>query len=319
METSVSGSPGPVAITELGAADLGSAPAGYSILGQQVRITADPAVPPAYLTFTFDLDRSVVPSESDPAGVVVLRNGAALPTCGSPSAAGPCTLSATVLGNGDWRFVAHSPQASLWAVAVPPKLPPDLAPPAITVTAPVDGAVLTQGQAVTAQYSCTDPGSGVASCTGPVASGAAISTSTPGDNTFTVQARDAAGNTSSTTVHYQVRYRFSGFFAPIDNPPVLNVAKAGDTIPVPFSLATNQGDDVLAGPAVSTVVPCAPKPATDNVETTLGPSTPPLVHLGGGYVYAWKTSKTWGDGKACRELVLTLKDGTAHRALFRLR
>jgi Tol biopolymer transport system component len=80
----------------------------------------------------------------------------------------------------------------------------DLAVPAITVTAPADGATVTAGDPLTASYSCSDAGSGIASCAGPVASGASLDTAAPGSYTFTVTAVDAAGNTASAAVTYVV-------------------------------------------------------------------------------------------------------------------
>jgi fibronectin type 3 domain-containing protein len=74
------------------------------------------------------------------------------------------------------------------------------------VSAPREGATYAQFEVVHADYSCLDvqPGSGVQSCTGPVAAGAAIDTSTPGPHTFTVTGTDNVGNHDSRTVHYTV-------------------------------------------------------------------------------------------------------------------
>jgi hypothetical protein len=82
----------------------------------------------------------------------------------------------------------------------------DLSAPAITITAPADGATYTQGQSVAASYTCTEPdGAGdIATCNGPVASGAPIDTSTAGAHTFTVTATDQAGNSTSQTANYAV-------------------------------------------------------------------------------------------------------------------
>jgi hypothetical protein len=59
---------------------------------------------------------------------------------------------------------------------------------------------------VNASYSCTDElgGSGVASCNGPVASGAPIDTATAGTHTFTVNAADVEGNPASDSATYTV-------------------------------------------------------------------------------------------------------------------
>ena len=80
----------------------------------------------------------------------------------------------------------------------------DATPPSITVTAPAEGAVYAVGQHVAADYSCTDNESGVASCLGDVAVGAAVDTGSIGEKTFTVEASDNAGNTASKTVNYTV-------------------------------------------------------------------------------------------------------------------
>jgi hypothetical protein len=76
--------------------------------------------------------------------------------------------------------------------------------PAITVTTPAASSSFPQGQSVTASYSCSDGGSGVASCTGTVSSGAAIDTASTGQHTFTVQSQDATGNSSSKSITYTV-------------------------------------------------------------------------------------------------------------------
>lgn len=83
---------------------------------------------------------------------------------------------------------------------------PDLTAPSITISGPADGAHYAQGATVTAGYSCQDNagGQGVAVCSGPVPSGAAVDTSSPGVKTFTVNASDTVGNASSKSVTYTV-------------------------------------------------------------------------------------------------------------------
>jgi hypothetical protein len=83
----------------------------------------------------------------------------------------------------------------------------DATPPNITLTTPADGAVYAVGQQVAADYSCADAESGVASCVGSVANGAAVDTGSLGEKSFTVEASDNAGNTASKTVSYTVADR----------------------------------------------------------------------------------------------------------------
>ena len=81
--------------------------------------------------------------------------------------------------------------------------------PVITLSAPTDGAVYGLGDRVLADYSCADQpgGSGVASCTGTVANGKPIDTTSFGSHTFEVQAADGAGNKADQDRHLQRRLR----------------------------------------------------------------------------------------------------------------
>jgi len=77
--------------------------------------------------------------------------------------------------------------------------------PAIVITLPAS-ANYTIGQVVLAAYACSDGGSGVKTCTGTVATGAPIDTSSAGPKVFTVSASDQVGNASSGSVSYVVTY-----------------------------------------------------------------------------------------------------------------
>ncbi len=80
----------------------------------------------------------------------------------------------------------------------------DTTPPMIAITAPEDGEIVDKGTKLSASYTCSDSGSGVASCEGSVPSGSSLETSTPGEHTLSAAASDRAGNTASRTVHYTV-------------------------------------------------------------------------------------------------------------------
>ena len=82
----------------------------------------------------------------------------------------------------------------------------DQTAPVITITSPLDGAHFPQDASVLAAFGCVDEaaGSGVATCVGTVADGAAINTSTYGQKGFQVDATDVAGNVAQKVVHYFV-------------------------------------------------------------------------------------------------------------------
>jgi hypothetical protein len=79
----------------------------------------------------------------------------------------------------------------------------DVTPPTISVVTPAEGDTYTQGQPVTASYTCAD-NAAVQNCAGPVANGAQISTATVGSFDFKVDATDTSGNTATITRHYSV-------------------------------------------------------------------------------------------------------------------
>jgi parallel beta-helix repeat protein len=79
----------------------------------------------------------------------------------------------------------------------------DTVRPTLAIATPADGVHYAKGARLIARYACRD-GGGVASCTGPVAAGHRIAARIPGRRTFTVTARDRAGNTAKRVVHYVV-------------------------------------------------------------------------------------------------------------------
>jgi hypothetical protein len=76
----------------------------------------------------------------------------------------------------------------------------DLEGPVIDVSVPVEGKDYAVGSVVTPVFTCTDS-VGVESCTG---SAATLDTATTGAHTFTVTAKDLAGNVTTKTVTYNV-------------------------------------------------------------------------------------------------------------------
>jgi hypothetical protein len=114
-------------------------------------------------------------------------------------------------------------------------------------------------------------------------------------------------------------YTFTGFFQPVDTFPTLNVAKAGSAIPVKFSLHGDQGLDIMAAASpASQPIPCDSTALVDPIEQTVTAAGSSLTYdpTVDQYIYVWKTNKEWAG--TCRQLVVTLKDGNAHRANFKL-
>ena len=74
----------------------------------------------------------------------------------------------------------------------------------MTVTAPRANATYALNQSVPANFACQDGGSGLASCQGTVAPGAAIDTSSPGVQSFSVTGTDSVGNDAVVNVSYTV-------------------------------------------------------------------------------------------------------------------
>jgi hypothetical protein len=83
------------------------------------------------------------------------------------------------------------------------KLYRDTYPPTVTLNSP-SAALYTPGQAVTANYTCTDSSSKIATCVATKPSGAAVDTAAPGFYDFTITATDNAGWSKAAKVTYGV-------------------------------------------------------------------------------------------------------------------
>jgi hypothetical protein len=247
---------------------------------------------------------------------------ALLPGSAAIDAGDDAVCEAAPINNFDQRGISR-PQGSACDIgAFELEQQTDSTAPTITISSPTDGAVYLLGQSVAASYACQDEqgGSGLASCTGTVATGTSIDTASVGSHTFSVQAADNAGNTASKSVSYQVVYNWSGFFQPIDNLPTVNSVKAGSAIPVTFSLGDDYGLSIFAAgyPKVQQAA-CASGAATDEVEQTITVGASGLSYDAATeqYSYTWKTDKKWAG--TCRQLVVRLIDGSEHSASFQFR
>ena len=86
----------------------------------------------------------------------------------------------------------------------------DATKPSASIVRPANGATYSQGQSLTASYSCADAVSGIATCAGTVANGASINLSSTGTKSFTVTSTDLAGNSATSTVTYTVSSSSTG-------------------------------------------------------------------------------------------------------------
>ena len=202
----------------------------------------------------------------------------------------------------------------------------DAATPVVVLDCSRLPATIYKGDAVTLPWSASDVGSGLAR---PATGSIALDTSGVGSRSAQVApsvAEDNVGHVSlaSNSCSYSVVYDFHGFFAPIDNNGVFNVAKGGSAIPVKFDLSGNEGLSVLAvGYPKVTTVACPSSTALDAIEetvtaTTSGLKYDPTANLPyGQYVYVWKTSPLWAG--TCRKLTVKLIDETEHSAYFKFK
>ena len=123
----------------------------------------------------------------------------------------------------------------------------DTTTPMITITTPAH-TVYAIGQVVNASYSCSDTGSGVASCIGTVASGSPIDTSSAGTKSFTVTAVDNVGNTSHQTVTYDVGYKICTLY------DSTKAVQSGATIPIKLEICDAAGNDMSSAGITLTAI-----------------------------------------------------------------
>ena len=141
---------------------------------------------------------SVVVSVNGPEGVPVQVS-----VDGGPFVAPGQDGSVTVSGDGVHLVRARAATGVTDAIVVPI----DTTAPDVVFATPAAGASYEPGSTQRAAYECVDPGAGATVCNGTVAVGTPISTTPPGQKTFSVQVRDRAGNTATRTVTYTIAYR----------------------------------------------------------------------------------------------------------------
>jgi uncharacterized repeat protein (TIGR01451 family) len=172
----------------------------------------------------------------------------------------------------------------------------------------------------------TDPGATASDgCAGNLTSAivvtGSVDTNTVGFYALTYTVSDPSGHTDTKVRTVQVSpYNFTGFFSPIDNPPVVNQVNSGQSIPIKFSLGGNQGMNIFAAGSPSSVqINCNTNDPISDVQEIETPGSSGLTYEAGSnqYKYIWKTEKSWKN--QCRTLTVTLRDGTVHTAKFKFK
>jgi hypothetical protein len=208
-------------------------------------------------------------------------------------------------------------EATLNVTVTPETIPPVIACPVnVVMTLPpntMDTGMVVNYPAPTATDNCTAS----PTITTSQASGTVFPV---GLTTVNVTATDAANNQATCSFTVTVRYNFSGFFRPVDNPPTVNLVNAGRAIPVKFSLSGDKGLNIFGpGYPASQQIACSDGAPVSEIEQTVtaGGSSLSYDAESDTYTYVWKTEAPWAG--TCRQLILRLNDGSERVALFKFK
>lgn len=114
-------------------------------------------------------------------------------------------------------------------------------------------------------------------------------------------------------------FGFSGFLPPVKTG--MNAAKAGQAIPIKFTLGGDQGLKIFEPDAPrSDQINCSTgRPIANSTQRATNPGSSALSYDAGAdhYVFVWKTDSTWKG--TCRRFDLGLIDNSRHYAAFSFR
>jgi hypothetical protein len=253
----------------------------------ETTITGAPAAVTKVDTASFTFQGSDAQASASALSFECSLDGGAWAACSSPASYSGladgvhqfAVRAADDLGNVDATPASHS-----WTK--------DAVPPTIVITSPTDGARFLIGASASANYSCTDGGSGIDSCVGTVANGGSLDTYTPGSFVLEVNAADKAGNTASRSHAYTVGYG-------VCNYQEFGARRVGSVIPMKLQACDVSGANLSRGTLVVTAVSIqkvsnsATSPVIDagNANPDLNFRYDPTLFGGaGGYIFNMDTS-----------------------------
>jgi len=287
---------------------------------------------------TFTVNDTTPPAITCPANVVTPTDaGSCTATVnpGTATASDNCDSSPTIVGTRSDSQALNAPYPKgtttiTWratddagnysecqqTVTVNDEEPPTISCPAnITVYLPLNSTATSTTVTYTAPVGSDNCAGSTTTQTAGLASGASFPVGTT-TNTFRVT--DASGNYTECSFTVTVLYNFTGFFNPVNNPPVFNNVNAGRAIPIKFSLSGNKGLGIFAaGYPVSQQIACDTSAPLADVEGTNTPGGSTLTYSPDQYHYNWKTESSWAG--TCRILIVKLNDGSEHTALFKFK
>jgi hypothetical protein len=228
-----------------------------------------------------------------------------------------CIIAASQEGDGNYEPAGAVAQRfsiakATQTIAFPPLADRVLGDPAVPLT-----AAASSGLTVTFSL-----GAGSMGCSlDPTGTKVTLSDATTACTIAATQGGNQNYNAAPTVRQIlRVLYRYAGFFQPVDNPEVVNSAKAGSAIPVKFSLNGDRTLDIFyqgtaPGSATSTNCASGTVDAIESYEGTVTTSGLKYDATTGQYNYTWKTDSKWAG--SCRQLAVKLKDGSVHVAIFK--
>jgi MBG domain/Thrombospondin type 3 repeat len=195
-----------------------------------------------------------------------------------------------------------------------------------TITWPAPASISAGTPLGAAQLNATAAGVGGTSLAGNFLYTPPSGTSlTPGTHVLAVEFAPSnpnyTGNAATVSIDVSLAVsslHFRGFFKPVRNAPMFNRVRAGQAVPLKFTVDGYRGTTVLkAGSPTSSPISCQAVRSENFVDES-EPSDRAGLRMDGAkskFKYVWKTDPSWAG--TCRKLVLTLVDGSSYEALFR--